>query len=76
MGRILSELEYGEIRQLLVFNKADLLDEDDLAERLARRDAIAISATRSTGIPALLERIDEVLPPGVRMDRGPSRTAH
>ena len=36
---------------------------DDLTERLARGDAIAISATRGTGIPALLERIDEALPP-------------
>jgi GTP-binding protein HflX len=73
VGRILGELEYEEIPRLLVFNKADLLDEDDLMERLARRDALAISATRNTGIRELLERIDEVLPPAVRMSPTPPR---
>jgi GTP-binding protein HflX len=73
--RILGELEYDEIPRLLVFNKADLLGEDDLTERLARGDALAISATRGTGIRALLERIDEALPPGARMDRDPARAS-
>jgi GTP-binding protein HflX len=70
VGRILGELEYEEIPRLLVFNKADLLGADDLTERLANGDAIAISATKGSGIPALLERIDEALPPGARMKPG------
>jgi GTP-binding protein HflX len=60
--RILAELEYDAIPRLLVFNKSDLLGEDDLTERLARADSLAISATRRTGIPDLLHRIDRSLP--------------
>ena len=74
--RILGELEYGEIPRLLVFNKADLLDDDDLMERMGRRDALAISATRATGIRSLLERVDEALPPAVRMGPRPRPSVH
>ena len=59
--RILSELEYDEIPRLLVFNKVDLVGEDDLMERLGRREALTISATVGTGIPSLLERLDVAL---------------
>ena len=59
---ILGELGYGEIPSLLVFNKADLLSEEAWAERLVRRDALSISATRGHGLEALLHRIDERLP--------------
>jgi GTP-binding protein HflX len=60
--RILTELSYDDIPRLLVLNKADLVDADDLIERLGGRDAIAISALRGAGIDRLLERIDFSLP--------------
>jgi GTP-binding protein HflX len=60
--RLLKDLDYGEIPRLLVFNKADLLDEAARAERLAGRDALAISSTSGSGIPGLLERIERYLP--------------
>ena len=59
---ILKHLGYAEIPHLLVFNKLDLLDEQQRAERLAGRDAIAISATTGRGIDGLLRRIDGALP--------------
>jgi GTP-binding protein HflX len=64
--RILDELDYGEIPQLLVFNKTDRLDALELAERVNGRDVVTISALRAEGIDALLERIDFVLPSSVR----------
>jgi hypothetical protein len=33
------------------------------------RDALCISSTKGQGIPTLLERIDDVLPPAVRATR-------
>jgi GTP-binding protein HflX len=74
--RILSELDYGEIPRLLVFNKADLLDDDDLAERLAGGEALAISATAGSGIEPLLERIDDSLPPGARIKSARNQLVH
>jgi GTP-binding protein HflX len=59
--RILRELGYGDIARLLVYNKADLLSDDELAERIDGRDALAVSATTGDGLPALLRRIDAVL---------------
>jgi GTP-binding protein HflX len=76
VNRILGELEYGDIPRLLVINKADLLDEDDLAERLGGRDALAISATQATGIQTLLARIDRALPPAARMNGAQKPTVH
>lgn len=60
--RILGDLDCGEIRRLLVFNKVDLLDEETLAERRAGREVVAVSALRRTGLTELLERIDFNLP--------------
>jgi GTP-binding protein HflX len=74
--RILGELGYAEIPRLLVFNKADRLAPDDLTERLAGRDALAISATEGTGIEPLLVRVDEALPPSVRMNASSGPTLH
>ncbi|HET9299142.1 MAG TPA: GTPase HflX [Candidatus Polarisedimenticolaceae bacterium] len=59
--RILRELGYGDIPRLLVYNKADLLTDDQLAERIDGRDALAVSATTGEGVHALLRRIDAVL---------------
>jgi GTP-binding protein HflX len=70
--RILGELGFEEIPRLLVFNKTDLLDEEQRLERIVGRDVVAISAQQKTGIRRLLERIDEVLPEGVRADAEPT----
>jgi len=59
--KILGELGYAGIPRLLVFNKTDLLGEDALADLLAGRDAIAVSAVTGAGIEELLTRIDEAL---------------
>ncbi len=66
---ILSELGYGEISRLLVFNKADRINEEQRQELAAGRDAVFISATRGTGIRPLLDRIDKMLPLRARLDR-------
>jgi len=67
VAKILGDLGYEDIPRLLVFNKQDLVSAEDLMELLGNRDALAISAARGTGIKELLERIDDSLPPGVRM---------
>jgi GTP-binding protein HflX len=64
---ILDELGYGDIPRLLVFNKVDLVEGEDIVELLGNRDAIAISALKGTGMEELLRRIDELLPPAARM---------
>ena len=59
--RLLGELGCSELPRLLVFNKSDLLGEDEREEQLAGRDALCISATERTGLQPLLERIDSFL---------------
>ncbi len=71
--RILRELGYAEIPRLLVFNKADLLDVPRRTELLAGRDSLCISALTGSGVPALLGRVDELLP--VRAREGAIFTA-
>lgn len=67
VDRILTELEVNQIPQLLVFNKADLVDVPEL-EAMIRQvsiesgsEPIAISATNSSSFASLLNRIDEAL---------------
>ena len=62
--RILGELGYRSIPRLLVFNKVDLLGEEDIADRGFGRDAVLISAVTGRGVDTLLARIDEMLPGG------------
>jgi GTP-binding protein HflX len=69
---ILKQLGYAEIPRLLVFNKADLLDEHERAERLAGRDALTISAATGLGIRELLRRIDDALPFRTRARAAPA----
>ena len=64
---ILDQLGYSGIPRLLVFNKADLLEEHERVERLAGRDALAISASNGSGISELLRRIDDSLHPSNRL---------
>jgi GTP-binding protein HflX len=65
--KILDELGYEDFPQLLVFNKIDCLDEQQLADMLAAHPkAIGISALHKQNLATLLSMIDEVLPPEVR----------
>ncbi len=55
---VLGQIDAGEIRRVLVFNKCDRLDEDDLrALRLAQPDAEFVSAEKGTNLNGLLHRI-------------------
>jgi GTP-binding protein HflX len=58
---LLAELGYQDIPRLLVFNKVDLLPEEQVEERIAGRDGLCLSAMKKEGIGALLERIDDIL---------------
>jgi len=65
--RILTQLGYEDLPRLLVFNKIDLLDEQDRAELLAgHEEALAVSSIDRTGIDAFLRRIELALPPRAR----------
>jgi GTP-binding protein HflX len=65
--KILLDLKLNEIPQLIVLNKADLLEENDI-EALKRQvlldkqlESVAISAIKPETLPPLLEKIGEVL---------------
>ena len=59
--KILEELGLASIPRLLVFNKIDLLSEDELAGLRTANNAVAVSALdRSTLIP-LVERVGDML---------------
>jgi GTPase len=56
---VLEEIGAGEAPRLLVFNKADLLDDDARAEVLVgRSDALLVSAVTGEGIEELRKRIE------------------
>jgi GTPase len=56
---VLEEIGAGARPRLLVYNKADLLDDDAIRELLVgERDAIAISAATGAGIDELRDRIE------------------
>ncbi len=56
---VLEEIGAGDKPRLLVFNKADLLDEDSRAEtRLDHPEAVLISAREGEGLDELRERIE------------------
>lgn len=62
---ILSEISADQIRQVMVLNKCDLLDEDQMAERLsAHPDAVQVSAMEGTGVAGLLYAISSVASEG------------
>jgi GTP-binding protein HflX len=60
--RILAELGYDKIPELLVFNKIDRLTSEDLLPDTGTHEATMISALKREGIELLVERIDDVLP--------------
>lgn len=57
---VLQEIGAGDIAQLLVLSKADVIDDDRRSE-LARRhpDAVLVSARTGEGIDRLLERVED-----------------
>ena len=62
---ILSEIVADQIRQVMVLNKCDLLDEDQMAERLsAHPDAVQVSAMEGMGVAGLLYAISSVASEG------------
>jgi GTPase len=60
VDEVLGEIGAGEKPRLLVFNKVDLLDEDERREtELDHPEAVPISAREGEGLEALRERIEE-----------------
>lgn len=60
---VLGEEGARDIPELIVFNKADLIDADrELVLRGMEPDALFVSSRTGEGIPALQERIAELLP--------------
>jgi GTP-binding protein HflX len=62
--RILEELSLPHIPRLLVFNKADLLSETELANLRLMPGAVTVSALKRKSLVALVERIGEMLEGG------------
>jgi GTP-binding protein HflX len=59
--KILEELHLSGIPRLLVFNKADLLDESELQNMRRAHKAVTISALDRNSIMPMIERIGEML---------------
>lgn len=65
--RILTELELSHIPRMIVFNKADLLDEETIAallrqaEKDGTQDAVAVSALEQKTLTPMLEKIGALL---------------
>jgi GTP-binding protein HflX len=60
VDEVLEEIGAGDSPRLLVFNKADLLDEQEYSEAaLGHPDAILVSALNGDGIEELRDRIDD-----------------
>lgn len=67
VGKILNDLDYNEIPQLIVSNKSDLLPEQEI-ERLARqielesgKHSVAISAIRRETLRPMVEAIGDII---------------
>jgi GTP-binding protein HflX len=59
VGEVLDEIGAGDRPQLLVLNKADLLDDDERGLVAGRhRDAVLVSARTGDGLDRLRERIE------------------
>lgn len=57
---VLTQIGAGDIMRLDVFNKIDVLEQEDLDElRMRRSDGVFISAQKEIGLDALLEKISE-----------------
>jgi GTP-binding protein HflX len=59
--RILEELKLGGIERLVVLNKADLVDPEQVATWRARYDGVAVSAAKRQGMAELIRVAEERL---------------
>ena len=59
--KILEELNLSEIPRLLVFNKADLLDEGELENLSRAYGAVVISAINRNSLLPMIERLGDML---------------
>lgn len=59
--KILEELKLSDIPRLLVFNKADLLNEDELENMKRAHPAVVISALNRNSLLPMIERVGEML---------------
>ncbi|NLT31193.1 MAG: GTPase HflX [Propionibacterium sp.] len=60
---VLASINAGEVPELIVFNKADLADADQLTMlRSQHPDAVVVSARTGAGLAGLRTRIDAMLP--------------
>jgi GTP-binding protein HflX len=59
--KILQELELSGIPRLLVFNKSDLLDAEELSNRRRAENALSVSALDPRSLLPLVERIGKIL---------------
>jgi len=76
--RILQELDFAEIRSIIVLNKADLID-SEMVETISRqiaqqrnREVVAISAIKRETLSPLLEKIGQLLSQNLTADVGES----
>ncbi|HEX5084546.1 MAG TPA: GTPase HflX, partial [Blastocatellia bacterium] len=63
VNRILGELQLDAVPRLLVFNKADLVDPEELKNRCAVYNAIPVSALKRETLGRLVNEISERLNP-------------
>jgi 50S ribosomal subunit-associated GTPase HflX len=59
--KVLDDIDLGETRELLVFNKVDLLPPGQGASLAELHGAVAVSALERTGLRELLQRAEEEL---------------
>ena len=59
--KVLGELGFSDKPELLVFNQADRLPEDEIAALAHRYGAVAVSALEGSGLRELLARAEELL---------------
>jgi GTP-binding protein HflX len=59
--KILGELELSGIPRLLVFNKSDLLDGEELANLRRAHNALSVSALDPRSLLPMVERIGKIL---------------
>ena len=71
VNRILGELQLDAIPRLLVFNKMDLVDPEELENRCALYNALPISALRRETLSRLVNEISERLAPAEIGERRP-----
>jgi GTP-binding protein HflX len=58
---VLGDLGFSDKPELLIFNQADRLPEDEIMALASRYDAIPISALKGTGLRELLAKAEELL---------------